>query len=107
MNFELGLIPDWDGAFEISPYLGADYRYFTNFGRRVSKGKRISGTLGDYVAFPNRLQVAAPLLRNFQYDSPLLYVGGLVYRIQRSYNSKFYWGVSFGPVFLQGIMTQE
>ncbi len=30
------------------------------------------------------------------------YIGGLVYGIQRTYNARFYWGVSFGPAFFTG-----
>ena len=101
-NFEMGLIPDWNGAFDIFPYVGADYRYFTNFGRRLIKGKHISGNSGDYVAFTNRAQITAPLLANFEYDVPILYVGGVVYGIQRTYKSGFYWGTSLGPAFYSG-----
>ncbi|WP_027078425.1 hypothetical protein [Maribacter antarcticus] len=83
MNFELRLIPDWDGDFEIFLYLGAGYRYFTNVGHRVNKGKHISGNSGDYVALINRLLVAAPLLGNFEYDSSLL-----LYRRSSLWNTK-------------------
>lgn len=102
LNFELGLILDWNGAFDIFPYLGADYRYFTNFERRLEKGKNISSNSGDYIAFVNRGQVTAPLLGNFEYDSPILYVGGIVYGIQRTYGAGFYWGISGGPAFFTG-----
>lgn len=102
LNFELGLIPDWNGALDIFPYLGADYRYFTNFGRRLSKGKNTSGNAGDFIAFTNRAQITAPLLANFEYDEPVLYAGGIVYGIQRTYDPGFYWGTSFGPAFFSG-----
>lgn len=102
LNFELGLIPSTERSVEIFPYLGADYRYYTNFKRRLNKGKNISGNSGDYIAFNNRLLVAAPLLGNLEFDSPLLYVGGIVYGIQRTYKKGFYWGISFGPAFYTG-----
>ncbi|MFS4417236.1 hypothetical protein [Maribacter sp. 2307ULW6-5] len=102
MNFELGLIPDTTGEVEIFPFLGADFRHFTNFERRISKGKNISGNSGDYVAFVNRLIVAAPLLGNREYDNPFPYVGAFVYGFQRTYNRGFYWGLSLGPGFFTG-----
>ncbi len=102
LNLELGLIPDWNGAFDFFPYLGADYRYFTNLERRLDKSKNISGNSGNYVAFSNRVQVSAPLLGNFEYDTPLLYAGGVVYGIQRTYDKGFYWGISGGPAFFTG-----
>lgn len=66
LNFELGLIPDWNEVFDIFPYLGADYRYVTNFECRLVKGRNIAGNSGNYVAFSNRVQVSAPLLGNFE-----------------------------------------
>lgn len=102
LNFELGIIPDWDGEFELFPYLGADYRYFLNFERRLKKGKHIAGNTGNYIAFNNRILFSAPLLGNFEYDNPLLYAGGIVYGIQRTYDSGLYWGTSLGPAFFTG-----
>jgi len=111
LNFELGLIPEGGanpiergrgGPIEIFPYLGVDFRYFTNMERRLRKGKNILGNSGNYVAFANRLLVAAPLLGNLEYDNPFPYVGGFLYGIQRTYKKGFYWGVSFGPAFYTG-----
>lgn len=102
LNLEVGLIPDWDGAFDVFPYLGADYRIFTNLERRLAKGKNVSGNSGDYIAFSNRVQITTPLVGNFEYDNPFLYVVGIVYGIQRTYSKGFYWGISGGPAFFTG-----
>ncbi len=99
-NFDLTLYPAFSGNIvEIFPAVGADFRYFTNMERRISKGKSISGNSGNYVAFVNQLLVTAPILGNLEYDGPLSYNASFVYGLQRTYKKGFYWGLSFGPGF--------
>lgn len=102
LNFEAILLPlserVYGGTdnFEIFPALGAEYRFYTNMGRRMHKGKNIKGNSGNYVSFLNQAIIAAPILGNIKHDTPVSYIGAFNYGIQRTYKS-FYFGVAAGP----------
>ncbi|MFS4467138.1 DUF3575 domain-containing protein [Maribacter sp. 2210JD10-5] len=104
LNFEAAIIPIAESEFneidfELFPVLSGELRYFTNFSRRIARGKNITGNSGNYISFLNQAFITAPILGNIEYDEPVAYLGGILYGIQRAYNKNFYFGVSLGPAF--------
>lgn len=102
-NFDALLIPgggsryDEDVQFGLFPGLQAEFRYFTNFDRRIAKGKNISGNSGNYVGAVNQFYLGDPILGNYVMGSSFYNVVGLTYGIQRTRPKGFYWNASFGP----------
>lgn len=83
--------------FGIYPGLQAEYRYFVNMDRRISKNKNISGNSGNYVGFLNQFQTGNPVIGDLEFNSDYFYNVGVVYGIQRTTPRGLYWGISFGP----------
>ena len=103
LNFDVLLIPaarggtDRDTEFGILPGAQAEFRYFTNMNRRLSKGKNIAGNSGNFVALTNQFFLSKAIIGNFDYGGSFTNIVALTYGIQRTRPKGFYWGVSFGP----------
>jgi len=108
LNFEVSLIPmsrvefGNEVDFELFPVIGAEFRYFTNFNRRIEKGKNISGNSGNYISFLNQAFLTVPILGNIEYDTPVAYLGTFAYGFQRTYKKGFYFGIAGGPGLFVG-----
>lgn len=88
-DFNIGLFPGFD----------AEFRYFNNFNRRLSKGKNIAGNSGNYWALNSGVLIGRPIIGtyNLVYDTSIHL--GAAYGLQRTYKKGFYWNLSFGPGF--------
>ncbi|MGB5553815.1 MAG: hypothetical protein WBM83_04085 [Flavobacteriaceae bacterium] len=75
----------------------AEYRYFTNFGRRISKSKNINGNSGNYVGVVNQFYIGKPIVGDYVMSSSFYNIVGFTYGIQRTRPKGFYWNLSFGP----------
>jgi len=108
LNFELTVLPVVETYFNdqiswaLFPVIGAEYRYYTNFNRRIEKGKNIVGNSGNYLSFLNQAFITAPIAGNREFDEPVAYLGGFVYGLQRTYKSGFYFSSAVGPAFFTG-----
>ncbi len=79
------------------------YRYYHNFVRRDNLGKNVSGNSGNYIAaaqaiFFSQLRLATDI----EPDDYNLGFYGLVYGIQRTYESGFNFNVEIGGGYYQG-----
>ncbi|NNJ88440.1 MAG: hypothetical protein HKP53_03490 [Eudoraea sp.] len=79
------------------------YRYYHNFNRREELGKRVSGNSGNYIAaaqaiFFSQLRLATDI----EPDDYNLGFYGLVYGIQRTYDSGFNINVELGGGYYRG-----
>ncbi len=103
LNFDAFLLPaadeDFFGdvRFGILPGLQAEFRYYVNFNRRLSKGKNIAGNSGNYVGAVNQFYLGDALIGDFEFTSSFFNNVGIVYGIQRTRPKSFYWNISFGP----------
>ena len=88
-----------DTEFGLFPGVQADFRYFTNMGRRLSKDKIISGNSGNYLAVSNKLSSGRSTIGDLEFSSNYFYGISIVYGIQRTRRKGFYWGLSFGPAW--------
>jgi len=108
LNFELTILPllgtslDEEIEWVLFPAVGAEYRYYTNFRRRINLNKNVEGNSGNYFSFLNQVFVTAPIAGNFEYDEPIAYLGSFAYGLQRTYTSGFYFNVAAGPAFFTG-----
>lgn len=102
-NFDFLLVPGarddffGDTQFGILPGAQAEFRYYTNFQRRIQKGKNIAGNSGNYVGVVNQFFLGDAILGNLEMNSSFYNIVGFVYGIQRTRPKGFYWGISFGP----------
>lgn len=103
LGFELNGGSDRETNFGLYPGIGAEFRYFNNFERRLRKGKNISGNSGNYFGILNQFQFGKPIIGNLEYASDYNYNLVVVYGIQRTKSKGFYWGISIGP----GIFVNE
>lgn len=79
------------------------YRYYHNFGRREDLGKSVSGNSGNYIAaaqaiFFSQLRLATDI----EPDDFNLGFYGLVYGIQRTYDSGLNFNVEVGGGYYRG-----
>ncbi len=103
LGFAMNGGSDRDTNFGLYPGLGAEFRYFNNFERRIRKGKNISENSGNYLGFLNQYQFGQPIIGDLEYASNYFYNLVIVYGIQRTRPKGFYWGISFGP----GVFVNE
>ena len=109
VNFEVRLNVGARGGSGVDTKVGIlpgaqiDFRYFTNFNRRRSKEKNISGNSGNYLAVGNQFLFGDAVIGNLDYSSSLNHIAWIAYGIQRTRPKGFYWGVSFGP----GLYTDD
>lgn len=102
-NFDIALVlgggTDYYGDPEFGLFVAgqAEFRYFTNFNRRLSKGKNIEGNSGNYLALNNQILIGNPLLGTYYLDDTYNHIVAITYGIQRTRPKGFYWNVSFGP----------
>lgn len=97
VGFALNGGSDRDTNFGLYPGIGVEFRYYYNMERRLSKGKHISGNSGNYISALNQWQLGSPLIGDLQYSSDYYYNAAIVYGIQRTYKSGFYFSLAFGP----------
>tara|TARA_R110002051_G_scaffold255120_1_gene314166 strand:+ start:11379 stop:11924 length:546 start_codon:yes stop_codon:yes gene_type:complete len=103
IGFALRGASDVETQFGLYPGFAADFRYYNNFDRRLSKGKNISGNTGNYLGFLNQFQIGTPIIGDLEYASDYYYNAAIVYGLQRTYKKGFYWGIAFGP----GVFVNE
>ena len=102
-NFDALLIPGGGTNFNEDPEFGlfygfqAEYRYFTNLNRRLSKMKNIEGNSGNYIALNNQIYSGRPLIGDYYLNYSYNHIVAMTYGIQRTRSKGFYWNVSFGP----------
>ncbi|MAU72043.1 MAG: hypothetical protein CML04_08095 [Pseudozobellia sp.] len=102
-NFDVALVPgggtDYYGNSRFGLFIGAqaEFRYFANFNRRLSKGKNIDGNSGNYWALNNQILIGNPLVGTYYLDNTYNHIVAITYGIQRTRPKGFYWNVSFGP----------
>ena len=95
-------------SFTLFPTLGAEYRRFVNFERRLSKNKNISGNSGNYVGFVNQIIASTSVFGNEEFNKAFGFNTAFVYGIQRTYPKGFYYGIDFGPsVFVNDNVTSN
>lgn len=89
-----------DGESGIFLTLEGAYRYYYNFEKRASKGKKTSGNSANYVAMTTYIAHGDPILGDL--DTDIDYVGqvGPVWGFQRTYNSGFNLGLELGVGYL-------
>tara|TARA_R110002074_G_scaffold59183_3_gene144290 strand:- start:18 stop:560 length:543 start_codon:yes stop_codon:yes gene_type:complete len=103
IGFALRGASDVETQFGLYPGFAADFRYYNNFDRRLSKGKNISGNTGNYFGFLNQIQFGTPIIGDLEYASDYYYNVALVYGLQRTYKKGFYFSLAFGP----GVFVNE
>ena len=86
-DFNIGFFPGFD----------AEFRYFNNFERRLSKDKNISGNSGNYWALSTGIQSGQAIIGTYNLGYATSIHLGAVYGLQRTYKKGFYWNLSFGP----------
>ena len=84
--------------------LNSRYRYYHNFRRRIDQGKNVSGNSGDYLAaaqsiFFSQLRISTNIEAPKDFN---LGFYGLVYGIQRTYNSGFNFNAELGAGLYKG-----
>jgi hypothetical protein len=78
------------------PAINAQYRYFYNMDRRLSKDKTISGNSGNYLAASATMFTADVIIGNIDSGSGTAGFVGPVYGIQRTYRKGFNFNLEFG-----------
>ncbi|WP_394970401.1 hypothetical protein [uncultured Croceitalea sp.] len=107
LNFEIGTGFALRGGsersteFGIFPYVEGQYRYYTNFKRRLSKGKNISRNAGNYLALSILYVSGNPILGDLNLSSNNNLFVGPLYGLQRTSKSGFNFGVEFGAGYFQ------
>lgn len=78
------------------PAFNAQYRYYYNLDRRITKNKRTAGNTGNYIALNNTTFFNERIIGNLNtYGGYFGYVGS-VYGIQRTYAKGFSFNLKFG-----------
>lgn len=103
IGFALRGASDVETQFGLYPGFAADFRYYNNFDRRLSKGKNITGNTGNYFSFLNQFQIGTPIIGDLEYASDYYYNAAIVYGLQRTYKKGFYFSFAFGP----GVFVNE
>ncbi len=85
--------------FGIYPIFRGQYRYYYNMGRRLRKGKNITGNSGNYVGAMIVYQDGAPLIGNL-HAVTVLGVGP-VYGLQRTYKRGFFYRLETGVTYFE------
>ncbi len=88
--------------FDFFPALTAQTRFYYNFEKRARKRRQIYGNSADY--FAPTIAVLSPDARvvNNEIVDGVHGYGGLVYGIQRSYNSGFSFSIDAGAAYYVG-----
>ncbi|APQ18060.1 hypothetical protein [Maribacter hydrothermalis] len=103
IGFALRGASNVETQFGLYPGFAADFRYYNNFNRRISKGKNSTGNTGNYFGFLNQFQFGTPIIGDLEYASDYYYNVALVYGLQRTYKKGFYFSLAFGP----GVFVNE
>ncbi len=102
LNFELGTGfalragSERSTEFGVFPYVEGQYRYYTNFNRRLSKGKNISGNSGNYIAMSLLYVSGNSIFGDLNLTSNNNLFVGPMYGLQRTSKSGFNFGLEFG-----------
>lgn len=99
--FGLGLDSENDIDVGLFPLLGAEYRYYYNFNRRLSKAKNISANSGNYVALATQYMHGNNLVSEFDLDWQDNFFIGPVYGLQRTSKKGFNFEIAFGAGYFQ------
>lgn len=106
-NFELGTGFAFRSGSEIGsdfgffPYAEGQYRYYTNFGRRISKDKNVAWNTGNYVAGSILYTSGNSILGDINLNSNTNFFVGPLYGLQRTSRSGFNFGLEVGAGYFQ------
>ncbi len=85
--------------FGVYPSIRGQYRYYYNMGRRLDKGKNISGNSGNYVGGLLLYQNGNAVIGNL--DANSLVSLGPVYGLQRTYRRGFFYRLETGVAYFE------
>jgi len=106
LNFEIGTGfalragSERSTEFGVYPYVEGQYRYYTNFKRRLARDKNVSNNTGNYIAMSVLYVSGNSILGDLNFSSNNLFVGPM-YGLQRTSKSGFNFGLEFGAGYYE------